>query len=234
MRNALRWIVVLGCLVGGRAAAQGSYVVDPYADEVGLVGPLVWNFGGQVAFPLGPSADRVGTGWGFAVGLTFNPKPVYGLQFEYGADWASLLTGKVGAGSDITGDAFLQYFDLNAVLRPIHSGRVTVYLVGGGGLYYRSARVTRITGTTLAPYCDPWLYYCSAVPVSTGTVLGSRHSWDWGLDAGVGLAFGAGPGVRFYLEARYHYIFGPSFTDSTGASRTADGQYLPVTLGVKF
>jgi hypothetical protein len=40
--------------------------------------------------------------------------------------------------------------------------------------------------------------------------------------------------VRLYLEARYHYIFGPSFTAADGRKRSADGQYVPITLGIRF
>jgi hypothetical protein len=94
--------------------------------------------------------------------------------------------------------------------------------------------VTRIDGVAVAPYCDPYLFYCSAVPVATGTVIGSRSSWDWGLDAGIGFTYAVAPLVRLYAEVRYHYIFGPSFTDVNGQERTADGQFLPLTLGVRF
>jgi opacity protein-like surface antigen len=234
VRKAVVAVVMVGLFAGAPARAQAPYDEgDPYADDTGLVPRITWNVGGQVAFPLGAQADRVGTGWGFAVGLTYNPAPVYGIQLEYAADWASLLSGKL-ANAGITGDAFMQYFDLNAVVRPLHTGRVTLYLVGGGGLYYRRATVTQITGTALAPYCDPWLYYCSVVPVATGSVIGARSSWDWGLDAGVGLAIGAITHVRFYVEARYHYIFGPSYNAPGGGTRTADGQFLPLTVGARF
>jgi opacity protein-like surface antigen len=222
--------MMLGCLaafVPAHAAAQS------YEEEMGYVGPLVWNFGGTLAVPLGDSEDRVDVGGGFAVGVTYNASPALGVQFEYGADWANLKTSP-RLGADISGNAFLQYFNLNAFLRPVRAGRVGMYLVGGGGLYYRVAEVTRFEGTTVAPYCDPWLYYCSAVPVAASSVLASRNTWDWGLDAGVGLTFAVAPLVRLYAEVRYHYIWGPSFRDANGQERSADGQYLPLTLGVRF
>jgi hypothetical protein len=70
--------------------------------------------------------------------------------------------------------------------------------------------------------------------VSASSVVAFRDTWDWGLDAGVGVTFAVAPVVRLYLEVRYHYIFGPDFTDSTGNERNADGQFLPITLGVRF
>ena len=230
-------LFVLGCLaVLAPAQAQVAYpppaTYDPYPTDTGVTGPLVWNVGGSLLIPVGPSSSRVDVGGGFTVGLTYNFTKILGGQFEYSANWASLKTGSL-SNVGIFGNTFLQYFNLNAVVRPGHSGRGGFYLIGGGGLYYRSVSVNRITGTTVAPYCDPWLLYCSAVPVSTAAVIGSRSSWDWGLDGGVGFTFGVPP-VRVYLGSRYHYIFGPSYTASNGSRRSADGQYVPITLGVQF
>jgi opacity protein-like surface antigen len=224
--------MMLGCL----AAFAPAHVLgqDYYEQETGFVGPLVWNLGGSLTVPLGDSDDRVDLGGGFAVGVTYNASPALGVQFEYGADWANLKTSP-RLGADISGNALLQYFNLNAFIRPLHPARrVGMYLVAGGGLYYRSADITRFEGTVPATYCDPWLFFCSTVPVAASSVLASRSSWDWGLDAGVGFTFAVAPHVRLYAEARYHYIFGPSFTDANGNERSADGQYLPLTLGVRF
>jgi opacity protein-like surface antigen len=229
-RVRVGWIM-LGCLAAfapAHAVGQGYY-----DQEAGFVGPLVWNFGGTLAVPLGDSEDRVDVGGGFAVGVTYNANPALGVQFEYGADWASLKTSP-RLGADISGNALLQYFNLNAFVRPVRAGRIGMYLVGGGGLYYRRAEVTRFEGTVPAAYCDPWLYFCSTTAVPVSSVLASRSTWDWGLDAGLGFTFAVAPLVRLYIEARYHYIFGPSFTDANGTERSADGQYLPLTLGVRF
>jgi opacity protein-like surface antigen len=228
MSRTLAGFVAVTCLLGAPALAQD----DPFAEETGFVGPLVWNVSGMYNFPLGDSADRVYDGWGLTAGVTFNPNPLWGTQFEYGASWHDLDTGAL-ASQGIVGDAFLQYFDLNLVVRPGRAGRVGLYLIGGGGLYYRSVEVAEITGAAVAPYCDPWLFYCYGVPVAVGTVIGSRNSWDWGLDAGVGVTFGVAEPVRLYVEARYHYIFGPSF-DTPSGEESADGQYLPLVVGVKF
>jgi len=231
-RGIVSWFV-LGCLVAlAPAQAQAQ---DPYELETGLVGPIVWNLGGTLVVPLGDSESRSNVGGGFAIGLTYNPSPTgpVGIQFEYGADWSSLKTGKLQS-AGINGNALLQYFNLNLAVHPVHAGRIGAYLIGGGGLYYRGVQVTRIEGTAVVPYCDPWLFYCSATPVTASSVIGTRTSWDWGLDGGLGLTFGVAPPVRLYLEVRYHYIFGPSFTTPSGQRKAADGQYLPITFGVRF
>lgn len=227
-------LVVLGCAVAVSAPTQARGEAAGSEVETGVTGPLVWNLGGTVNVPLGDSSDRVNVGGGFTLGLTYNPHPVFGVQLEYGLDYSTLKTGTL-ANNGIHGNAWLQYFDLNAVLRSKPGkSKVGVYVLGGGGIYYRNVDVTRVTGTTVAPYCDPWLLYCSAVPVTASSVVGSRTSWDWGVDAGVGLTYAVAPTVRVYLEVRYHYIWGPSFTKPGGGTQTANGQYLPITLGVRF
>jgi opacity protein-like surface antigen len=230
-RVRLAWMMMVVCFT---VLAPSTGRSQTWEEEAGITGPLViWNFGGTLGVPIGSAADRVDVGGGFAVGVTLNPSPVGGVQFEYGINWSSLDTDAL-ASAGISGSALLQYFNLNGVLRPFRTGRTGLYLVGGGGLYYRSADITQFEGTVAAPYCDPWLYFCSVVPVSASSVVAFRDTWDWGLDAGVGLTFAVAPAVRLYFEVRYHYIFGPSFTDSTGNERSADGQFLPFTLGVRF
>jgi opacity protein-like surface antigen len=225
----------MGCVVSLSAArAQAPAPVTVAPEDLGLVPRIGWNFGGSLLVPLGPLSSRMNVGGGFAAGLSYNPSAVLGVQFEYGANWSSLSTGKL-ANAGIGGSASVQYFNIDLLIRPTHPGNVFgFYLIGGGGLYYRYAHVTRVTGTTIAPYCDPWLYYCSAVPVSAQSIIGSRSSWDWGLDAGAGVTFAIAPPLKLYVEARYHYVWGPSFTDSTGNKRSADSQFLPIILGVRF
>lgn len=213
------------------APARAQEPTSPY--ETNLTGPVEWNLGGTLAIPTGPSADRVQVGGGFTLGVTFNAKPAMGIQLEYAVNWSNLEnSGPVG--TSLEGHTLLQYVDANFIYRPVRGGRSGLYLVGGGGLYYRDVTVTRSQGTTVAPYCDPYLFYCSLVPVEAVSVVGSRSRWDWGLDAGIGYTFGIAPPVRVYLEVRYHYIFGPTFHDASGSERKADGQYVPITLGIRF
>jgi opacity protein-like surface antigen len=227
------WLAALG-----PAAARGQMTTTTTSSsglvEQGTTGPIVWNLGGTLNVPLSTSGSHQYAGWGFAAGLTYNVAPWGGIQLEYGADWSTLKTGTYAGVQGVGGNTFFQYFNLNLLVRPYHSGPVGLYLVGGGGLYYRRVDVTQVTGTTLAPYCDPWLYYCSVVPVSTASLLGTRSSWNGGLDVGAGVTFALSDTSRLYLEARYHYVFGPSYTAPDGSTRKADGQFLPLTIGVRF
>jgi opacity protein-like surface antigen len=234
VRVGVRWVTIGWLVALAPAQSWGQTWAPPEAPEMGVTGRLVWNIGGTMNVPLSSTADNQDLGWGFAVGLTYNPSLWGGIQFEYGADWANLKTGKA-AGLGIHGTSFFQYFNLNLLVRPVHPlGAVGFYLIGGGGLYYRSVDISRIDGTVPVTYCDPWLYYCSVVPATSSTLLATRSSWDWGLDAGVGVTFALSPVTRLYLEARYHYIWGPEFTAQDGSKHSANGQYIPLTLGVRF
>jgi hypothetical protein len=227
--------MLLGCLAvfaPGQANAQDAY---QEAREAGLIGPFIWNIGGQILVPVGPSGDRTDTGGGIAIGLTYSPSSSYkyGIQFEYAVDWSNVATGRL-QNFGVFGNGLFQYFNLNALWRPIHAGGVSVYFIGGGGLYYRRVEIAQVVGTGFVPICDPWLLVCSTVPVGVEDILGSRNTWDWGVDGGMGLTFGVAGTSRLYVEARYHYIFGPTFRDVNNNERKADGQFVPVTIGVKF
>jgi hypothetical protein len=76
--------------------------------------------------------------------------------------------------------------------------------------------------------CDPWWLVCYPQPVPVERVLGSRSTTDVGMNVGAGLTAG-----MFFAEIRYHFMGGPEFTTSNG-SRTANGKFLPLTVGVTF
>ena len=48
------------------------------------------------------------------------------------------------------------------------------------------------------------------------------------------MTFALGTEAVFYVETRWHYMWGPEFTDGDGVVRNANGQYLPVTFGFRF
>jgi len=94
--------------------------------------------------------------------------------------------------------------------------------------------ITRFEGYVGGAVCNPWLLICYPVAVPVESVLGSRHAWDWGIDVGAGLNFKTGHSSSFYIETRYHYIFGNSYDLPDGTTRKANGRYLPLTAGFRF
>jgi hypothetical protein len=234
---------MLGALVAaGAAHAQQTVVVQesrppaeaPYRDDLGVVGPIVFNVGGTLGIPVGNTEEIYDLGGGLSAGITFNPHPMFGVQLQYTGNWSSLKTSTTAQNFGIFGNAAVDMFNANIVLRPFHKDRFGVYIIAGGGYYYRSVTINQVTGTAIAPICDPYFFYCSAAAVPVGQIIGSRNRWDWGVDGGLGFTIALARYTRLYLEARYHYIFGPTYTDITGTQHTANGQFVPVTIGVEF
>ena len=70
--------------------------------------------------------------------------------------------------------------------------------------------------------------------MSVDQIIGDRSSNDFGINFGGGLTFGRG--AKFYVEARWHYVWGPEITASavTSQSLTTNAQYFPLTFGVRW
>ena len=49
---------------------------------------------------------------------------------------------------------------------------------------------------------------CYPVAVSVDNILGDRSSNDFGINIGGGVTFGGE--AKFYIETRYHYVWGPT------------------------
>jgi hypothetical protein len=102
--------------------------------------------------------------------------------------------------------------------------RFGYYLIGGGGWYYRHAELKNFAvppGTPCVPAWGWWGYACqngSVVLASTGISSG-------GVNGGVGITAGQAFGLKFYIEARYHY--------SPQGGRVST-QVLPVTMGIRW
>lgn len=196
--------------------------------------PLVgFNIGGGVSIPLGSTSNDFDVGGALQLGVTYNFSRRLGVQAEYlysGYRIQSTVLNSSGA----DGHHSMQYGDLNAVFKVFPSRPVGLYVLGGPGLYYRRVEITQFAGTALVPYCDPWLFICYTTPVAVDQVIGLRSRTDFGLNVGLGvdLRIYEGP-LHLYLEGRYHYIFSGNI-DTPSGPRKADGQYLPLVLGLRF
>lgn len=204
------------------AAAQDMLVLQEPSPS-----PIFGFLGGGASFPLSESGDRFTTGWVFHGGLGYNFGHTFGLQAEglwsvYGVKADALNA------TDVDASHRMQYGALDAVVH-LFRGPFSAYVVGGGGIYYRRVELTQFAGTTVVPFCDPWLYYCYPSVASVEEVLGSRSSTDFGLNGGVGASYRITSGLKFYAEGRYHYMFGPEI-----GGENINGQYLPITVGLRF
>jgi hypothetical protein len=102
--------------------------------------------------------------------------------------------------------------------------RFGYYAIGGGGWYYRKAELKNFTvppGTPCVPAWGWWGYACQ----SGSVVLASTGISSGGVNGGVGITVNMTSGLKFYMEARYHY--------SPQGGRVST-QILPVTMGIRW
>jgi opacity protein-like surface antigen len=206
-------------------------------------GPAHFTIGGGLAMPLSDLSERFRTGGAFNLGLIVEPTPVLGLQVEYGFQ---TLTGnerriplRVNPFAADTGTAVIEshhkvnFVVINAMVRTSGDDMFKPYALGGGGMYHRTVSLTT-PDVGYTTYCDPYWYICYPTVVEVDRVIGDRSSWDPGINLGAGIAIRLGEAAALYIESRWHYTWGPTFTDQDGLEQRANGQFFPVTFGFKF
>jgi opacity protein-like surface antigen len=230
----MKKLVVLAFLVTLVAAAPARAQGDR---------PVHVNIGGGLTIPVSDVADRFGTGGGFNIGVIVEPTPVFGLQFEYAYNGLSgeetTIPLAPGLGDPFTGQALIEshhsmhYLNANGILQMSGDSVIKPYAVGGAGYYYRSVSLTT-PDVGFTTYCDPYWYVCYPTAVEIDRVVGDRSSWDPGINIGGGVTVALGEQALFYVETRWHYMWGPEFTDADGVTQKANGQYFPITFGFRF
>lgn len=195
------------------------------------------NFGGGPTFIAGNLGDHFKTGYGPAVGVTFDINDRVGFQFEYAfrrfnaENYVDLLGGQYTGYHDTNQLAFDMIFNLNQ-----ESSKVRVYVVAGPGAYYRRVTITQYVGTGVV--CDPYWYICGTYPITD--IVGARGGWDFGFNVGGGVGFKMGEVAEFTIESRYHFVAGPEITGNSTAVGAAvgnsksNGYYVPLTFGFRF
>ena len=103
----------------------------------------------------------------------------------------------------------------NLVARSNSGGAVNGYFLAGPGVYYRKVELTS-PGVGFITVCDPYWLICYPTAVETDRILGDRSSTDFGMNFGGGITFGHD--AKFYVEARYHYVWGKKITAPGGGT----------------
>jgi len=196
------------------------------------------NLGGGPTFVMGDLGEGFGMGWGPAIGVTFDINERVGFQFEYAYRWFDVDDDLPINATAFSANHSTQQLDFNLVanLTPPDSP-VRGYIIAGPGAYYRKVEITEYIGTGII--CDPWYYVCGTYPVED--VVGSRGGWDFGFNFGGGVGFRIGESSEFFVETRYHYVWGPEIvapanlpSGTTASGASTNGQYLPLTFGFRF
>src|SRR5215471_18002376 len=232
MRKLL--VAVFGILVAAVPAAAQDKPVDI-------------NLGFGWTIPEGDFKNSFDSGWDFDFGATFNISPTVGVQGEYmyarmnGPSRTILVSpspGGITSSQLLESNHQMHAFIGNVVYKAPSSGALGGYVLGGAGMYHRIVQITS-PAVGFTTFCDPFWYVCYPAAVSVDNIIGDRSSNDFGINFGGGVTFGHE--AKFYVEARYHYVWGPTVnvgsqlpagTTSTGTSTNA--QYFPITFGVRF
>jgi opacity protein-like surface antigen len=183
------------------------------------------TIGAMIVPPLSGTADNFSTGWGVDVGATWWLTDQMGVQFDYlysGLGGKDMPQGTVPVDSSLRMQAGTAAFVFQAP-----PGAFRLYLLAGAGVYHRSVSLSTSTAGTVS-VCNPWWFVCTAQPEPAGNIVGSHASTDLGVNIGVGFTAG-----RFFAEARYHYMTGPSFSTPTGTQK-ATGKFFPLIVGARF
>jgi len=214
----------------GMPIALAAIVVLASTDVRAVDGPVVGHFSFGVSLPQGDAGDALEDGWAFHGGATWfsQKRPNLGLRMDLGIDWFDVRSAVLGG---IDTDEFLPGVQppdngyarawsgtVDLLWSPSSQGSVGWYLVAGVGVYYTQAELSE---DGFGVYCDPWWYWCYGVEGEY--IIKSKSNWEWGLNAGAGLTFKAGPGTEFYLEAVYHWL------DTKNSA-----ELVPISLGVRW
>ena len=214
--------------------------------------PVGINFGAGVLLPLGGLNDAFNTGWNGGIGATFNVSPTFGLQAEYMYNWMPgpektitvFPTPGGGAASQqlIESNHNIHSVTFNGVYTaPRGDSKVGGYGLGGLGLYHRTVQLTS-PAVGYTTFCDPYWYVCYPALVEVDNILVDRSSTDFGINFGGGVTFG-GEAAKFYVELRYHYVWGQEVRAqgavvSGGPCQTeacsTNASYLGTTFGVRW
>lgn len=210
--------------------------------------PFNLHIGGGVGVPLSRTSNFAGTSGTFQIGAGPNVGPHSSIVGEF--MWQGLpptrntllpIVNALCATSVVTSTAACSLgaitgsnnvYALTANYMYHWDGRrYGGYVIGGGGWYYRHAKLYNVTvapGTVCEPAWEWWGYACQNGLVPTDNVLATRGVSSGGVNGGVGITIRLGPGdsnVKYYIEARYHY------SPQGGQVPT---EIVPVTMGLRW
>jgi Outer membrane protein beta-barrel domain len=206
---------------GGHGAGGGG----PYDNKPRAANYSRWTFVTGAGFnaPIGNDIPYITWGGNFTVGGGYRFSQRFSVLGEYQFIFDKLPGAFVAAGGGQNGNAHIQSITAAPVLDLFPNKLTSVYLVGGGGWYYKS------TNFTVQVCCDFYGY-----PVNVTTNSFSSNQWGGSLGFGIshrlGGVYGDGT-MKLFAEARYLFINTPPISEPNGLGTTG---LIPVTLGVRF
>ena len=230
MLRTVGLIVVSALALAAPAAAQDS--------------PFSVNLGAGFTIPNNEMKDSFGTGGNFQFGVNYRVAPLFTVQAQYGynrlaskdiqTSGASPKPVDIVSSIELDVNHSMHDADFNLLIGPPQGDRVAVpYAIAGMGVYHRIVNIST-PAVGLATVCNPWYYVCYPTPVEVDRIIGERSHTGFGFNVGGGVSVRMTDTASFYTEIRYIHTSGPKVNDLTGAERTADGNFFPITFGFRF
>lgn len=177
---------------------------------------LNFHIGGGVSDPLNPTGSYAGVSGNFSAGAGYNINKSNSLIGDF--TWSGLSPNLFVLQPVNAPFGSMNLYTLTANYRHsfdrIHGSPIGLYLISGGGWYYRHVSVDK--NYTVPPFtaCAPiyywWGYGCNAGYIYSVTVA-SKGTSAGGVNAGIGFTIRlADTGWKFYTESRYHYAWSPN------------------------
>lgn len=191
---------------------------------------FAFDIGGGVSTPLNPTSKYIGINGNFVTGAGYNIDKHNSILGEF--MWSGMPTNfdVLRPPTAPFGKINLYTFTANyrAKVDRLGHSPFGVYLIAGGGWYYRHVSIDKNYVVPDATVCQPiytwWGYSCGPGNYVYTATLASRGVSAPGVDGGGGFTIRlSDSGLFFYIESRYHYAF--SNIPST---------LVPVTFGFRF
>jgi len=225
MKRMIGGLLLVGLVLMSSPAAAGDK-------------PWSFSLGGGVAVPVGGAGDSLGSGGQVTLGFGYRVRPQIEVFGEYnfsslGDKKLTLPQPLITGAQDFSGNGWFQYGGGGVTFTPWQSAKSSVYVLGGAGVYYRSVYVTT-PATGLVTICRPDWFICYPTPVTVDQVVASRNTTDPGVSFGGGFTYRLSDLATFFVEARYHYVWGPEVQVPSGGAEKASAQFFPITFGFRF
>jgi len=200
--------------------------------------PFSFSIGAGLATPVGGVGDNLGKGGQVTLALGYKVDPRLSVFGEY--NFSSLGQKQLELPQPILtdvesffGNGWYQYGVGGVTFTPWQSGKTSVYVLGAAGIYYRSVYIST-PATGLVTVCNPAWFICFPTAVTVDKVVVARSSTDPGVNFGGGFTYRMSNLASFFVEVRYHYVWGPDVPNQSGGTTKANAQFFPVTFGFRF
>lgn len=212
-------------LAPGRALAEASPKGSPF-------GGFTWSVGAGPAVPVFDASKYFPAGGQLNLGLGYRVLERLTVQVDYFYSNYGITADILEPGA-FTATHTLQAGSLNFLVSVLpRSDTFDLYVVAGPGVYGRTIEISSVTGDPVPTFCDPALLLCITSVAPAAGPLAKATKADPGLNAGFGMSLSLGIPVRLFLDVRVHFIWGT--IDTPDGPRTANGQYIPISVGFRY